>query len=826
MRPVILLIIIWIALTSCTGEKKFQDGTGTFHTIEINHPVHVPEEGLLLGNGDLSVSIYQTANAIIWRFGKNDVWDRRHDTRDNPEPAHIDEIARGIREEGWVNNSFTRGEVKSIYGKPLSERALELCNGTPSYAFRPYPCPKPVGELAFNLPMDQKLVSISQVLTIEQAIATIEIVFESGVKIHLDCFIPPDNNQLILNWQLDNWNDTTATGSRPCNFSLYRWADQTIEDFAKEWRANTGSSMFMRWADPDLDPLPPPETGEVNSVPVITQRFHPDNDSDEGFRCVMIPFAPGSEIKILNSDWDREARLQIMPGSDDFAGNLAVAIVTGDEPGEVNKRCQEIISSMGNDLTHTIQKLRQETIDSGNEFWKRSEVVTDDPLFDAVWYETLHAKRSTFRGDVIAPGLYLPSTLNDYSPWHGDYHTDYNYQSEFWGSYDANQVDLGDSFFPGMKYMVELGRDLARKYWDSQGVYIQVSGYPFTILKDPYGVGSCSRMAYMTGWIANHYWYRYLYTMDTTWLEQEGYPVIRDASIFFADFLEKGDDGRYHAFPSCEGESHYTGNPEDFTDKPQVLRHARYSLQVATDAAEVLNKDELARQQWQEIAENIVDVDSLEQKGYTMQENNRYYANSPEFFSMPDVLECHQGNRPGFLRQTQENAIWSWYFGQFPWVFMSSIRNGNFEADRDYNVLQEFFNRWRLPNGLFRGMSQTMYGYQGAMTECLGIQGPMSEMLIQSWEGYIRVFPAWPKNMDASFRDLRARGAFLVSSRLMDGEVEFIQIRSEHGGDCIIINPWNSKTLRISHNGVDSKVDVDSQITLTTLKNDIIIIKP
>ncbi len=584
--------------------------------------------------------------------------------------------------------------------------------------------------------------------------------------------------------------------------------------------------MIMRWADPDLSPLPPPETEEVNSVPVITQRFHPDFDSKEGFRCVMMPFAPDCKISVLNSEWEKEARLQILPGNKDFAGEIAVAVVTGNEPDDVIQQCQDIISIMGDHFTRTIQSLRQETIEAGNEFWQRSEVVTEDPLFDAVWYETLHAKRSTFRGDVVAPGLYLPSTLNDYSPWHGDYHTDYNYQSEFWGSYDANQVDLGNSFYPGMKYMVDLGRDLAQKYWDSRGTYIQISGYPFTILKDPYGVGSVCRMAYMTGWIANHYWYRYVYTMDTQWLKEDGYPVLRDAALFYTDFLEKGDDGMYHAFPSGQGEYHYTGNPEDYTDMPQVVRHARYSLQIAAEAAEVLETDKHFRQLWQEIAENMPDIDSLDYRGYSQEDKARYYANSPEFANMPDVLENHQGEPSGFLSKTHDNALWSWYFGQLPWVFMTSIRNGNFLAERDYPVLKQFFNRWRLPNGLFCGMAQDMYGYQGSMTECLGIQGPMSEMLIQSWEGVIRVFPAWPKNLGASFRDLRTRGAFLVSSQLQGGEVQFIRITSEQGKDCIIVNPWNTKAISVIRNGQDSKMDVGEIFTLKTSKDEIVTIMP
>ena len=60
------------------------------HFIETDVPVLEPEDGLILGNGDLSVSIYQTSDLLIWRFGKVDVWDRRLDLDACPEPAHID----------------------------------------------------------------------------------------------------------------------------------------------------------------------------------------------------------------------------------------------------------------------------------------------------------------------------------------------------------------------------------------------------------------------------------------------------------------------------------------------------------------------------------------------------------------------------------------------------------------------------------------------------------------------------------------------------------------------------------------------------------------
>ncbi len=194
------------------------------HTIEIDHLILEPEEGLMLGNGDLSVSIYQKSDQIIWRFGKNDVWDRRLDLSECPKPAHIDEIAHGIRDEGWVNYSYITGRGKATRGTDNPERMKELCDGYPAYAKRPYPCPKPVGELAMNLPIDQCGLRISQKALIEQGKVEIECQWDSGVIVRVQCFVPPSPNVLVVNWSMENWNDETKTGHQvPVWFSLYRW---------------------------------------------------------------------------------------------------------------------------------------------------------------------------------------------------------------------------------------------------------------------------------------------------------------------------------------------------------------------------------------------------------------------------------------------------------------------------------------------------------------------------------------------------------------------------------------------------------------------------
>ena len=40
------------------------------HILDLNEKIITAENGLMLGNGDLSVSIYQAEDRIVWRLGK------------------------------------------------------------------------------------------------------------------------------------------------------------------------------------------------------------------------------------------------------------------------------------------------------------------------------------------------------------------------------------------------------------------------------------------------------------------------------------------------------------------------------------------------------------------------------------------------------------------------------------------------------------------------------------------------------------------------------------------------------------------------------------
>jgi hypothetical protein len=68
----------------------------------------------------------------------------------------------------------------------------------------------------------------------------------------------------------------------------------------------------------------------------------------------------------------------------------------------------------------------------------------------------------------------------------------------------------------------------------------------------------------------------------------------------------------------------------------------------------------------------------------------------------------------------------------------------------------------------------------------------------------IRVFPAWPKEWDASYT-LLARGAFLITSSMRQGQIGFVEIESQAGAECRLRNPWREGEVTLYRDGKKSE---------------------
>ena len=80
----------------------------------------------------------------------------------------------------------------------------------------------------------------------------------------------------------------------------------------------------------------------------------------------------------------------------------------------------------------------------------------------------------------------------------------------------------------------------------------------------------------------------------------------------------------------------------------------------------------------------------------------------------------------------------------------------------------------------------------GGGIEQVGATLAINELLLQSHEGFLALFPAWGAGAAASFTTLRTRGAFLVSASIDSTRTVAAGVRivSEAGGVCRVLSPW------------------------------------
>jgi len=89
----------------------------------------------------------------------------------------------------------------------------------------------------------------------------------------------------------------------------------------------------------------------------------------------------------------------------------------------------------------------------------------------------------------------------------------------------------------------------------------------------------------------------------------------------------------------------------------------------------------------------------------------------------------------------------------------------------------------------------------------------------------IQLFPAWPDDWEADFK-LLCRGNFLVEASSRNGKVAFLEILSQSGSVCRLINPWKDLKVSLSRNGKKSENLSGQLLTFNTKKGERIRLAP
>jgi len=459
----------------------------------------------------------------------------------------------------------------------------------------------------------------------------------------------------------------------------------------------------------------------------------------------------------------------------------------------------DVFDTLGKTDREDLLNLRQDHLDWWQAYWQRSSVTLEEKVLERYWYESLYVMGSCSRKGKAAPGLWFWVTT-DNPAWKGDYHLDYNFEAPYYGMYSANRTDLILPYYQAMLDQIENGRRFAKR-----GLY---TGRPSDGIILPPGIGPDGRIADMNdvGQLTHAteaalpFLKYYYYTGDKDFLQNAAYPYLAECAKFWKGYLRK-EGGRYVVHSSCGDEKHYY----DSFNAAKAIAFIRALFKGLLVVGEALDLDAKAVAAWEDIYDHISAYPTLihrdkevipyAESSFELYEKGRPYG----LVGVSPADDITLSSDPNLLKRAQntlaETDAWHYVCETFP----IAARLG-YRPDALINRFIEEFSKLRQPNGT--------YAYGAGGIETCGSIETINSMLLQSHEGFLRLFPVWPRDKYAKFEKLRTYGAFLVSSEMKRGMIGKIDILSEKGNECRILNPWGdeSVTVRSGQQEVESQV--------------------
>ncbi|HEX3775211.1 MAG TPA: hypothetical protein VHV51_12150 [Polyangiaceae bacterium] len=455
-------------------------------------------------------------------------------------------------------------------------------------------------------------------------------------------------------------------------------------------------------------------------------------------------------------------------------------------------------------------------VDWWNAFWSKSFVELPDKEIEREYYGSLYLLASTSRSGEAAPGMWGDWVMKN-PAWSGDYGLDFNYETPFYAAFTANHVELTDAYDKAVIDWLPLAQSLATQRGFTGAYYRVHIGPPPNGSADTNEWNEKSIGAFAATDLLMHYYV----TRDPAYA-QTIYEPIQQLATFWHDYLVN-DGTRY----VIENDAQQEGDAYPQTNGVMSLGLVRFLLQGAIDISSELGVDDALRADWQDRLSKLSAFPTFTRDGeevfrYTEDGRDWDTSNSIGSLHIYPGLQIGLASDPALLQVAQnmidELARWDDSNGTITFYPAAAIV-GHDPAD-----IQSHLDEW-IANNTFPNLH--IHGIGAGVANLNTVPATVDEMLLQSFQGKVHVFANWPAGADARFGDLRAFGAFLVSSEIRSDLVQYVAVESERGLPLVLVNPWPpSTTLRLWRAGEDAGTLTGSELSLATSPGEVLYVAP
>lgn len=388
---------------------------------------------------------------------------------------------------------------------------------------------------------------------------------------------------------------------------------------------------------------------------------------------------------------------------------------------------------------------------------------------------------------------------NALPPWKGDYHFDLNVQLTYWACLNSGKFQAAECLLDFMWQLIPVHREFAQKFFNAdQG--IAVPGV-MTLKGQPMGGWAMYSLSPVQGiWIAQHFYWQWIYTQDSEFLASRAYPYIKMIAQVIMILLERKEDGFYYLPLSSSPEIH------DNTLKAWLKPNSNYDLALLkwlfitleTLALKLNLQEDLAL--WKKFSAGLPSL-AINSKGglrisadEDLPESHRHFSHLMGIYPL-QLLDAEKPEDSNIMKasfaQIEEMGTKFWCGYSFSWMSCLYAQIG--DGEHAFEYLSKFVNAFITRNYFHVNGDQSGKGYSAFTYRPFTLEGNFAagqavhEMLIQARKNRIRIFPAIPQNWkEIEFSNLYVPGGHCITAIMKNGLTNSISLIAGSEGEILL----------------------------------------